>query len=198
MNSGDLQAKFLRDVQGTEDYLTTLFKTFIPLIITSTITYGIVIYKSWIVAIFFLLAVPLDVLLVHLFSNKIKEESREYRLANDSLSRGFTTMIEMTPVVKAHGLEDIEIESMGTRRPQRDVFADQGIELILGVRRIQRAVAVLRESEPIGIDRIIAGDQSRKIIRKTRVSRRRIAFIDIGQTIRHRPMGDQEIVIGLP
>jgi ATP-binding cassette subfamily B protein len=35
MNSGDLQAKFLRDVQGTEDYLTTLFKTFIPLIITS-------------------------------------------------------------------------------------------------------------------------------------------------------------------
>ena len=112
MNSGDLQAKFLRDVQGTEDYLTTLFKTFIPLIITSTITYGIVIYKSWIVAIFFLLAVPLDVLLVHLFSNKIKEESREYRLANDSLSRGFTTMIEMTPVVKAHGLEDIEIESM--------------------------------------------------------------------------------------
>jgi ATP-binding cassette subfamily B protein len=112
MNSGDLQAKFLRDVQGTEDYLTTLFKTFIPLIITSSITYGIVIYKSWIVAVFFLLAVPLDVLLVRLFSGKIQKESREYRLANDSLSRGFTTMIEMTPVVKAHGLEDIEIESM--------------------------------------------------------------------------------------
>lgn len=112
MNSGDLQAKFLRDVQGTEDYLTTLFKTFFPLIITSLVTYGIVIYKSWIVAIFFLLALPLDIILVRLFSNKIKTQSHEYRLANESLSRGFTTMIEMTPVVKAHGLEDIEVESM--------------------------------------------------------------------------------------
>ena len=68
INSGDLQAKFLRDVQGTEDYLTTLFKTFFPLIITSLVTYGIVIYKSWIVAIFFLLALPLDIILVRLFS----------------------------------------------------------------------------------------------------------------------------------
>jgi ATP-binding cassette subfamily B protein len=110
--SGDLQAKFLRDVTGTEDYLTTLFKTFIPLIITSLITYGIVIYKSWLVALFFLCAVPLDIILIRLFSNRIKKESHEYRLANESLSRGFTTMIEMTPVVKAHGLEDIEIESM--------------------------------------------------------------------------------------
>ncbi len=112
MESGDLQWKFLRDIDGVDNYFSTILKLFVPSIVTALVAFGIAVYSNWTIALFFLVVIPLNVILVQLFSKRIQRENHDYRLANESLSRRFSTMIEMLPISQAHGLEENEISSL--------------------------------------------------------------------------------------
>jgi len=112
MESGVIQSKFIRDIDNTEGYLNTVVKTLIPCLITASIAFGIAMYNNLWISLFFLLVIPINVGVSQLFRNKIGQQSRQYRLANESLSRRFVSMIEMIPITKAHGLEDKEIHDL--------------------------------------------------------------------------------------
>lgn len=112
MESGDLQWKFLRDIDGVEGYFSTILKVFVPSIITAIIAFGIAVYENWKVALFFVVVIPLNVLLVQLFNKRIQRDNHDYRMANESLSKRFSTMIEMMPITQAHGLQENEISAM--------------------------------------------------------------------------------------
>lgn len=112
IESGKLQSKFMRDTESVDQYLRMLFYSFIPAIFSLIINTGITLYKSPIVALFFVLVVPANVVLVRLFGKPIAKNYRNLRHDNENLSAKLTQMLEMIQVTKAHGLENEEIEKL--------------------------------------------------------------------------------------
>ncbi len=112
IESGRLQAKFIRDIEAIEFFNSHIVKTIIPLIIHVTIYFCIALSKSGTVALFYLVVIPINVTLVTLFRKKVRKNSKRFREENENVSASVTTMIEMIPVTKAHGLENEEIAKL--------------------------------------------------------------------------------------
>ncbi len=112
IESGRLQAKFIRDIEAIEFFNSHIVKTIIPLIIHVIIYFCIALSKSGVVAIFYLVVIPINVTLVTLFRKKVRKNSKRFREENENVSASVTTMIEMIPVTKAHGLENEEIAKL--------------------------------------------------------------------------------------
>lgn len=111
MQSGKIQSKFLKDTEAVDGLFSNLLNSIIPCVATVIIATTISIYKNGIVALFFLLVIPCDVLLVWAFRKKLRKSYRDYRLKTEDLSSKMNTMLEMMPVTKSHGLENVEISS---------------------------------------------------------------------------------------
>ena len=62
-------------------------------------------------ALFLLVIVPMDVLMVKFFNGKVRKGYRDYRVQTENLSAKMNNMLEMMPVTKSHGLEKVEITS---------------------------------------------------------------------------------------
>lgn len=112
MESGALQSKFIRDIESIEQLLNRLILSLIPAIISLFVTIGITVEKSLAVTLFFAAIIPINVTVVRVFRRKMSKENSEYRKQAETVSSKITTMIEMIPVTKAHGLEDTEINNM--------------------------------------------------------------------------------------
>ena len=112
MESGRMQAKFIKDIDSSEMLLTSFVKHLIPVIINLTVAICISIAKSGIVTLFFIVVVPFNVILTRAFRNKIRQNQRSYRKEVENISSQMTVMLEMIPVTKSHGLEDQEIKHM--------------------------------------------------------------------------------------
>ena len=115
IESGRLQSKFLRDVEAIETLNRLFIKVVVPTLLYLVIYTGIVWARSGIVMLFFLVVIPVHVLLINLFRRKISANNRDFRRENENVSANVTTMIEMIPVTKAHGLEEEEISKLEER-----------------------------------------------------------------------------------
>lgn len=109
MESGRIQSKFLRDVNNVDGLFSHILKVIIPDVIGITISIGISIYKSGIITLIFLFVVPLNILLARAFKKPMATNSKALRSEAETMSSRLTTMLEMLPVTKAHGLEQEEI-----------------------------------------------------------------------------------------
>lgn len=114
METGSVQAKFLRDTDSIEGLLVQLLQSVFPNILNSVISICIAVCKSGTVSLFFLVVIPFNVFLSLLFRNKIRKMNRSYRKEVESLSAKMTNMLTMLPVTKSHGLEDVEMRSFDT------------------------------------------------------------------------------------
>lgn len=112
MESGKIQSKFLRDIESIDGLFSSLVKTIIPTVLMTLISIGISLYKSGLVTLFFVFAVPLNLFFAFLFRKQISGNSRKYRMENESLSASLTKMLDMLMITKAHGLEQEEIAAM--------------------------------------------------------------------------------------
>lgn len=112
LKSGVLQSKFMRDIEAIEQLLNQFILNLIPCIISIIVTVTITIRKSLAVTVFFAVIIPINVLVVRRFGRGISKNNRTYRKEVENVSSNITTMIEMIPVTKAHGLEDTEIDKM--------------------------------------------------------------------------------------
>ncbi len=114
MQSGRIQSKFLKDVESIDTLMHTIMFSLIPCIIGIIVSTGITIFsneKGWIVSIFFVIVIPMNVLISKVFDKKLRAGYREYRLKNEAMGAKMNTMLEMMPVTKSHGLENAEINS---------------------------------------------------------------------------------------
>jgi len=68
--------------------------------------------QSLTVSFFFILTVPASVFLVRMFRQKITVTNREFRTNVEEMSGSVSEMVEMIPVTRAHGLEELEIKKM--------------------------------------------------------------------------------------
>ena len=114
METGKIQAKFLKDTDATDTLFSSLVNTIIPNIISAVIATVIAFSKNGIVALFFLCVVPFNVILSRLFSKKIRSRYRELRMRTETMSARLATMLEMMQITKAHGLEQTEISAVNT------------------------------------------------------------------------------------
>ncbi|GHU99783.1 ABC transporter [Clostridia bacterium] len=112
MESGRIQSKFLRDLDAADALFGNIVRILIPNILMTLIFTAIAFLKCGPVAVFFLLAVPLNLLLIKLFSRRIRRNARVFRNANESLSADVATMLEMYAVTKAHGLEHEQFRNL--------------------------------------------------------------------------------------
>ena len=112
LESGKIQSKFIRDIEAIEFFNNHFVKSVIPAIIGILISAGISLSKSGEVTIFYAVVIPVNIIAVNLFRKPMRENNYNFRRANENMSANVSTMIEMIPVTKAHGLENEEIAKL--------------------------------------------------------------------------------------
>ena len=110
IEEGRVQSKLLRDIESVTGYFTHFMNALIPAIIGAVISACIAVWKSPLIALFFIVLIPLNILLVKLFRKPVRQGHRDFRAENEQLSSKLTTTLQMLTLTKAHGL--IEQEGM--------------------------------------------------------------------------------------
>ena len=108
IEEGRIQSKFLRDIMNVEVYYRTFLTAFIPNLIGAVVSVGIALWKSPVIVLFFVVIVPLNILLTMTFRKPIRKQAFEFRAENEKLSGKLTTALQMLPLTKAHGLISYE------------------------------------------------------------------------------------------
>lgn len=111
VQSGKIHAKFLKDTEAVQGLFSNIIHSLIPCGFTVIIAIAISFYTNPLVALFFLVIIPIDVVLVRFFNKRLRKCYHEYRVQNEEMGAKMSTMLEMVPVTKAHGLENEEISS---------------------------------------------------------------------------------------
>lgn len=112
METGKIQSKFLKDMEAIDNFNRNMLYSFIPAIMGVIIAIGITLYRSWWVTLFFIVIIPVNVLVTLFFQKRLRRNSHALRVESENLSAKLTTMLEMIPVTKAHGLENKELDTL--------------------------------------------------------------------------------------
>lgn len=106
MQSGRLQSKIMRDVEQIETLSSQIFITVLSILLNVMVAFGIVIFKSMTVFLFFLATIPVAVFLMVTFRGKIKKYNSDFRREMEETSVKVMEMVELIPVTRAHALEN--------------------------------------------------------------------------------------------
>jgi ATP-binding cassette, subfamily B, bacterial len=115
LRAGRLQAKVLRDVEAIEQLSKQVMSSFVPAVLNVLVAVAIAASKNLLVAGFFVLAVPVSVGLMLLFKRRVQATNREFREEIEDVSGQVAESVEMLPVTRAHGLEEVEMEKIDNR-----------------------------------------------------------------------------------
>ena len=129
MQSGKIQAKFLRDVESVDGLFNAIMFSLIPAVISVVVSSAISIYKNIFVSLFFIVVIPFNVCLTFAFRKKIRQSNKDFRVKTEDMSAQLTTMMEMTTVTKSHGLQSREI-AMLNRSIARVTVSGYGVDRI--------------------------------------------------------------------
>lgn len=114
MQSGKIQSKVMRDVEGVTGLGTQMFNTVLSVIINATITLVVVISSEWRVFLMFLVCVPAAVIIRRLFFKRMRENNHAFRKQIEQTSAAVFDMEELVPVTRAHALEEYETDKLTT------------------------------------------------------------------------------------
>lgn len=117
-HSGALQAKLLRDVEAVQGVCSQIINLFLGGGIAILVAVIVTARKEPGLLLFYLVAVPIAVALVHNFRGAMTDRNRRYREQIELMSARVLEMINLLPVTRAHGLEDVEIDQMEGRLSQ--------------------------------------------------------------------------------
>ncbi|MGH4121107.1 ABC transporter ATP-binding protein [Clostridium sp.] len=112
LKSGKLQSKVLRDVEAIQLLSMQIYSTILPLVFNITIALIITVTKSPMMALFFFITLPTALIFTGLFRKNIRTSNTDFRKEIEEMSANVAEMVEMVPVTRAHGLENVEIEKM--------------------------------------------------------------------------------------
>lgn len=115
MQSGKLLSKIMRDVENIEVFLTQGFMSLTEITINITAALIITLNRSPIVFLFFVLAIPVAVFTVNAFKKPLRITNNEYRREIENTQATVSEMIELIPVTRAHGLQELEEEKIENR-----------------------------------------------------------------------------------
>lgn len=95
MQSGRLQSKIMRDAEQIQNLASQIFISLVTIILNIGVSFGVVIFKSRIVFLFFLCTIPVSVLIIVGFKGKIKTHNRAFRKEMEETSAKVMEMVEM-------------------------------------------------------------------------------------------------------
>lgn len=124
--SGRLQSKIMRDVEQIQTLSSQIFLTVLTTVLNIVVSFGVVIVKSRIIFLFYILTMPVAILLIVLFKGKIKKYNKSFRREMEETSAKTMEMVEMIPVARAHALEKCETLKMEN---QLNRIAEKGLRL---------------------------------------------------------------------
>jgi ATP-binding cassette subfamily B protein len=104
--TGRLQAKVLRDVEQIQMFCMLLGEGGTLAVLSFIFAVTVTAVKEPRMLIFFLLMAPLVAGLRALFGGRIHRRNSAFRLQVEQMSSGVSEMLNMIPVVRAHGLEN--------------------------------------------------------------------------------------------
>ncbi|MEM1176489.1 MAG: ABC transporter ATP-binding protein [Pseudomonadota bacterium] len=107
--SGELQAKVLRDVEQVENLVRLVLVRGFDIVLMIGFAVVVTLIKEPIVLGFYLVAAPLSFAMIGFFRNRLSERNQRFRKEVEDMSSSVSEMIDMIPVTKAHGLEQQEI-----------------------------------------------------------------------------------------
>ncbi len=110
--TGRLQAKVLRDVEQVQHFCMMLFEAGAMALLSIVFAAGVTAVREPRLLVFFIAMVPLVAGLRSIFHRRIKARNRAYRSEVERMSAEVGEMINMIPVVRAHGLEEEETRRM--------------------------------------------------------------------------------------
>lgn len=126
MQSGRLQSKIMRDVEQIETLSSQIFITVLSILLNICVAFGVVIFKSITVFLFFLATIPVAVCLMVTFKSKIKRYNSDFRREMEETSVRVMEMVELIPITRAHALEKQETRKMDDQLGQ---VAEKGLKL---------------------------------------------------------------------
>lgn len=112
MQSGRIQSKLMRDVETIHELSTHLFTTIPGVIINMITALVVVLTTNLTVFAFFILCIPCAVFTVRAFRRPIGSSNRRFRRNMENTSANLMDMVEMTPITRAHALENKEVNKM--------------------------------------------------------------------------------------
>lgn len=111
-HSGALQTKVLRDVEAVQGLASQLINQFLGAGVAMFVAIVVTARKEPRLLLFYLLAVPVAVALVRTFRSTMISRNRDYREQIERMSARVIEMINLLPVTRAHGLEEVEINEV--------------------------------------------------------------------------------------
>ena len=115
MQSGRIQSKLMRDVETVHTLSSQLFSSIPGIILNIVTAVAVVLTKSPVLFLFFLLCIPCSVLLLHFFRGNIRKYNSQFRKDMESTSADLMDMVEMTQITRAHAVENYEIRRLTGR-----------------------------------------------------------------------------------
>lgn len=112
MQSGRLLSKVMRDVENVEGLLYQAFGSLVNIFLDIGIAVVVIACNSPVVLLFFLCVIPVAVCAVYFFRKPIRNNNRQFRKEMEETQAAVAEMVELIPVTRAHGLENVEIDRM--------------------------------------------------------------------------------------
>lgn len=126
MQSGRLQSKIIRDVEQIQNLSAQIFISILSIVLNFIVAFCVVLGSSMTVFLFFLVTIPVAVLIRNGFRKPINESNRAFRKEMEETTVRVTEMVELIPVTRAHALEEYEKRRMTT---QLRTMAEKGFRL---------------------------------------------------------------------
>lgn len=116
MSSGRIQTKMFGNVDTIQN-LYGFFTVTLPHIVMNILVVIVVMVLRgrWQLLLFFLVCAPLFLLFTLPLKERIKQNTRQYRIQNEEINAKVLDMIELIPVTRAHALENFEAHKMARK-----------------------------------------------------------------------------------
>lgn len=108
---GQLQSKLLRDVEKIEEFPAHFGNSVLPGITMLLATVVVIGLKAPAGLALFVLMVPVGVVLRRLFQRQLRDRADDYRRTLERMTGGLSEMVRLTPVTRAHGLEQQALDT---------------------------------------------------------------------------------------
>ncbi|TVR42578.1 MAG: ABC transporter ATP-binding protein [Planctomycetota bacterium] len=113
--SGRIQAKVLRDVEQVEQFGNQFMQMGLQALTMIAVSLAITTVRDPWLALFYVVATPICILLVAVFRARIRRYNRDYRQSVEVMTARVGEMIDMIPVTRAHGIESHAIAMIEER-----------------------------------------------------------------------------------
>lgn len=112
---GVLQTKVLRDVESIEMLTKMMFESLPHVVFSVVVAIGITAMRAPMFLVFYVLTVPVAVILYRLIRDRMSNYNRRFRRSMEDMSGKVVEMLKLIPITRAHNVEEDEIDKINAK-----------------------------------------------------------------------------------